>query len=348
MAVIRMRDGAPERSEAVQRLAVALWNLHRQAGRPSTRSLAAGRPISHDTVHRVLRCEAAPRWSTLETVVQGLGGDLETFRALWSGCAESAGEADEVPDQRSAQRERAPSPTSLEPGSGSLRQSSDPWQYRPDTFLAGLAEDVRYGLLALGTTRRLPAGRRLFSEGDLSTHVEVLRTGWVKLTIAPRGVDHLVAIEAPGTLLGLDGLYTEQRHYTVTAVGECVSTVLRAAEMMSFAGRHPGVAATMLGSFARDLQRARLAVVSQSELSVVARLARLLAGLARTTGQSFPEGVQIAVELSQVELAQLIGASENAVQQCLRELRTRGCIRTGYRRISILDLAMLDDIANPW
>jgi CRP-like cAMP-binding protein len=71
------------------------------------------------------------------------------------------------------------------------------------------------------------------------------------------------------------------------------------------------------------------------------RLARVLLEIARTCGQPTDEGVTIGIHLSQPELATMIGVAEATVQKAIRDLRTRGVISTGYRRVTITDLDAL-------
>ncbi|MEU4221972.1 helix-turn-helix domain-containing protein [Actinoplanes sp. NPDC026623] len=49
----------------------------------------------------------------------------------------------------------------------------------------------------------------------------------------------------------------------------------------------------------------------------------------------------IGVRLNQTELAALVGSAEDTVQRALRQLRARGLIRTGYRRIAVLGVPEL-------
>src|SRR5215475_10726734 len=62
----------------------AVTDLHLRAGRPSTRSIArTSGMLSHDTVHRILTEDQTPTWTSLESVVAALGGNVEDFRVLW-------------------------------------------------------------------------------------------------------------------------------------------------------------------------------------------------------------------------------------------------------------------------
>lgn len=78
----------PESAQAIQEAAVALRSalqgLHREAGKPSTRALAAVADVSHTTVADVLSGQRVPPWPTLEKVVKALGGSPGEFRDMWS------------------------------------------------------------------------------------------------------------------------------------------------------------------------------------------------------------------------------------------------------------------------
>ncbi|MEV5557861.1 hypothetical protein AB0L44_29760, partial [Nonomuraea wenchangensis] len=75
---------APGSGNALAILRSRLRELHLHAGEPSFRALARQtRAMSHTTAHTVIRCRTLPQWGNLELVVEALGGDVETFHALW-------------------------------------------------------------------------------------------------------------------------------------------------------------------------------------------------------------------------------------------------------------------------
>ena len=57
-------------------------------------------------------------------------------------------------------------------------------------------------------------------------------------------------------------------------------------------------------------------------------------------------GVEIAVPLSQPELAAMIAIAQATVQKAIHELRDRELIATGYRRIVLADPARLRSLAD--
>jgi trehalose 6-phosphate synthase len=63
-----------------------LHELHLDAGEPGVRHIATGigrGVVSYTTVHNVFRGPKVPKWGHLELIVDQLGGNTETFRALW-------------------------------------------------------------------------------------------------------------------------------------------------------------------------------------------------------------------------------------------------------------------------
>ena len=214
--------------------------------------------------------------------------------------------------------------------------------WAPGSFLDLLTAAERDEITQAGVTRRVPGGRHLLVEGRLDTQVEVIRQGHVKITNTVGGMPRLLAIRLPGDLVGELAAFTGNgRIATVTTCGDVVSTVVRQAEFLHFVGRHPHVATQIAAAIGRKLRWANERRSDFAVFPVHVRLGRLLLDIATTCGEAVQDGLLIRVELSQTELASLVGAREDTVQRALRDLRRDGLVRTGYRRITVLDAAGL-------
>ena len=68
-----------------------LRGLHRYAGEPSTRKIAAAAgKISHSAVHSALSGHSrVPAWPIVDEIVKALGGDIDKFRDLWMRAREA-------------------------------------------------------------------------------------------------------------------------------------------------------------------------------------------------------------------------------------------------------------------
>ncbi|MBB4745135.1 CRP-like cAMP-binding protein [Actinoplanes octamycinicus] len=217
----------------------------------------------------------------------------------------------------------------------------NPWA--PGTFLGSLPTEVALALVADSVKRPFPAGRALLREGDRDTHVVLLIRGFVKATTAVDGVETLLGIRIPGEVVGEIGALTgEPRTATVTACGPVTAGQVNRGDFEAFLRRRQDASALIAAAMARQLRWANRRRTDFAAFPAHIRLARLLAEIADVCGRPRPDGgVEIAVPLSQPDLASMIAIAQATVQKALHELRDAGLIATGYRRLVITDLEKL-------
>lgn len=218
----------------------------------------------------------------------------------------------------------------------------------PGSFLSRLPPHTREALLAVGAKRRFEAGRVLLREGELSDHVELLLRGYVKVTELVGAVDRLMAIRVPGDIVGETAMLTGRlRTATVTACGQVTSTVVSGAQFHHFLRQYPQAAVAMAATMGERLYWANIRRKDFAAYPADVRVARVLIELARICGRKADDGsTVIAVQLSQTELATMVGVAEPTAQKAIRELREANLIRTGYRLMTIVDINALDVVAN--
>ncbi|HTJ33084.1 MAG TPA: Crp/Fnr family transcriptional regulator [Dactylosporangium sp.] len=219
--------------------------------------------------------------------------------------------------------------------------------WNPRTFLGALPEATAKELIGLSVQRQFAPGRVVLREGDRDTHLELILSGFVKVTTSVDGFETLLGIRAPGELVGEVGALTgAPRNATVTACGRVDAGVLNRAEFEAFLRRHPGAAALVTTSLADQLRWANRRRTDFAVYPAHVRLARLLVEIAELCGRPAPGGgVEIGVPLSQPELATMIAIAQATVQKAIQELRRRGLLSTGYRRLTILDPAGMRTLA---
>jgi CRP/FNR family cyclic AMP-dependent transcriptional regulator len=211
-------------------------------------------------------------------------------------------------------------------------------RWAPDSFLARLTAVERVELVALGVTRRLASGRRMLVEGAMTTHVEVIQEGCVKVTVDVGGVPRLLAVRLAGDLVGeLAAVTGRDRSATVTTCGEVVSTVIQQGSFLRYVWAHPRVARQMTATVGERLRWANARRSEFAAFPVHVRVARVLCDIADRCARPGGGNRCVAVELNQTEIATLVGAAEDTVQRALRMLRRRGLITTGYRRVTVVD-----------
>lgn len=217
------------------------------------------------------------------------------------------------------------------------------------SFLARLELDARRALLALGTERRRRRGATLMFEGDAGDEVLVVLEGRAKVvSTTDEGRELVLALRGPGDLLGeLTAIAADElpRFASVVALDDCRVQAIDGAAFRRFLTDHPEaglVLLRMLVTRLRDSDRHR---VEFGSLDVPHRVARLLVDLAGSGEHDGSGTVDIALPLSQEELAGMVSASRETLTRALGALRARRLIETGRRSIRILDLDRLRSYA---
>lgn len=202
-------------------------------------------------------------------------------------------------------------------------------------------DDDAYAALA-GRLRRdhLARGKDLFREGDHGDALHVVVEGKVKICrTAPDGRENVLAILGPGDLLGELSIFdTRPRGATATAVVDSVLATLLRDDFHEWLGEHPRVSYDLLRALAVRLRQTNEAMADLVFTDVPGRLAKTLLGLAERFGTAADGGaIHVAHDLTQEELAQLVGASRETVNKALADFATRGWLRVDGRAVLLLD-----------
>ncbi|WP_067501963.1 Crp/Fnr family transcriptional regulator [Actinoplanes sp. TFC3] len=211
--------------------------------------------------------------------------------------------------------------------------------WAPATFLGSLSPAAAAELVALAVRKRFGAGQIILREGAAAGHVVLLLSGFTKVATAVEGFETLLGIRLPGEVVGETGALTgEPRMATVTACGPVTAGLVGRAAFQDFLRRRPETATLVTAAVARRLRRSDRRLAEFAVFPAHIRLARLLSEIAEVCAVPHPDGsLELAVPLSQPELAAMIGIAQATVQKAVGELRDRGLVRTGYRRVRVLD-----------
>ncbi len=181
-------------------------------------------------------------------------------------------------------------------------------------------------LCALAQPHRRPAGTVLLRQGEQSTHVLALASGSVTVSLrGSSGNPTLLAFRHVGELLGDLGVLTRTpRTATVTAATDCLVHIIPAATFLDHVAEH-GLLSQLLAHAVTRIREAEQVRLELAADNVPARLASMLSRLLATAPREHLGSK--TVNLTQADLAQLIGASRNAVGSALKKWRLRGWLQ---------------------
>lgn len=191
---------------------------------------------------------------------------------------------------------------------------------------------------------KIAKGGILFKEGDEGEHVYVIVDGKLKLgTSSTDGRENLLSILGPGEMFGELSLFDPgPRTSTATAVTDAKLLSLSHEKLIPWLKGNPEVSLHLLARLAQRLRRTNEAVGDLVFSDVPGRVAKALIDLGARFGKQTDEGLYVHHDLTQEELAQLVGASRETVNKALADFAGRNWLKLDGRAVLITDLDRLE------
>ncbi len=214
---------------------------------------------------------------------------------------------------------------------------------RKAPLFAALDDETVQALQATMSKVHLDRGEVLFREGQRGDRLYVITAGKIKLgRTSSDGRENLLSIQGPGEMFGELSLFDPgPRTATATAVAESELIGLGNDQLYEFLDQRPAVSITLLAALARRLRRTNDSLSDLVFTDVPGRVAKALLDLSSRFGRLTDEGTLVAHDLTQEELAQLVGASRETVNKALADFATRGWLKLEARAVMLLDLERL-------
>jgi CRP/FNR family transcriptional regulator, cyclic AMP receptor protein len=206
-----------------------------------------------------------------------------------------------------------------------------------------LSEEDASALRAGVITVHLNRGERLFSEGDTGDKLYVILSGKIKLTkAAPDGRENLLSVHGPGEMFGELSLFDPiPRTSSATAVTNAELAGVAHEDLRTWLSTRPEVAMHLLQALAKRLRRINEVKADLVFTDVPGRVAKALLDLAERFGVPTPAGIQVNHDLTQEELAQLVGASRETVNKALADFAARGWLQLAAKSVLLTDVDRL-------
>lgn len=208
-------------------------------------------------------------------------------------------------------------------------------------FLETLEEADRVALLAAGSAQSWARGEVLVRSGDIADSAIVLLHGWVKVhRSGADGTEVVLGLSGAGDLLGeISALGHGRRYATATALADVTAAVLAAPDLRGLLSRRPGLTLALLdlaiGRLVHADERRAEFVTSESLARVAGRLVELAERFGEPTAD---DAIDVALPITQEELASWSSSSKESTARALRTLRDLGVIRTRRRGFTVVDL----------
>lgn len=188
-------------------------------------------------------------------------------------------------------------------------------------------------------------GQTIFYHGDPGNAMYVLLTGSVRLSLpSEAGAEVLVAVLRPGEHFGeLAALDGRPRYVTAVAAEATEVLAIHREKLVAFLREHAEASLQVALSLSLRLRHITELLADMTFLDLLSRLAKRLCQLAGVLHE--PAEGAAEVQVGQDALADMVGATREAVNKQLARLREMGLIETGRGHVRILRPARLRAIA---
>jgi CRP/FNR family cyclic AMP-dependent transcriptional regulator len=206
------------------------------------------------------------------------------------------------------------------------------------SWFSKLSQPLRQAILSRAIVRRLADGATLSSRGSPAEDWVGVAKGAVRVSsVSLSGKQVTLTYVEPGTWFGdialFDGL---PRTHDANAHGETTLLIVRKADFRELLAQHVELYDALLRLNCRRLRLMFDAIEDLNTRPLAGRLARQLLLLARSYGVSEGGEIRIGLQLAQEDLAQLLGASRQRVNQELKSFEREGALRIEPTRLVIL------------
>lgn len=199
------------------------------------------------------------------------------------------------------------------------------------TAAAALAKDLQ--------PVEFPRGHVVFNEGEPGDRLYIILSGKVKVgRRSPDGRENLQMIMGPSDMFGELSVFDPgPRISSATTVTEVHAVTMDRDALRSWIADRPQIAEQLLRVLARRLRRTNNNLADLIFTDVPGRVAKQLLQLAQRFGTQEAGAVRVTHDLTQEEIAQLVGASRETVNKALADFAQRGWLRLEGKSVLIAD-----------
>jgi len=216
------------------------------------------------------------------------------------------------------------------------------------SWFSKLSLPLRNDILSRSSVRRLADGAMLSARGQPADEWCGVAKGAVRVSsVSLSGKEITLTYVEPGVWFGdislFDGL---PRTHDANAHGATTLLVVRKPDFKELLAKHVELYDALLRLNCRRLRLMFDVVEDLNTRPLAARLAKQIVLLARSYGVHDGEEIRIGLQLAQEDLAQMLGASRQRVNQELKGFERDGAVRIEPTRLVVLSKEKLLAIAS--
>jgi CRP/FNR family transcriptional regulator len=210
-------------------------------------------------------------------------------------------------------------------------------------LLQGISETEAQRVARLCTERKYQKGATIFSKGDPSNALFIVKTGKVRiLFVSEKGTETIVHILKEGAIFGELLLSEEERAFTAVAGTDALVTILSKGSLVELLAAIPTVSRNFIRLLSKRLAKVEMEFGDFGHTWSYNRLAKILLRLCEEHGKETPKGTMIPLRLTHEDLANLIGTTRETVTNQMIRFRRMGLVKR-QDRILVVNKPRLEE-----
>ena len=203
----------------------------------------------------------------------------------------------------------------------------------------GVDADAVAALIKEMETLTFSRGTTIFDEGEPGDRLYIIVDGKVKLARhAPDGRENLLSVMGPSDMFGELSIFDPgPRTSSAVCVTEVTAATMDSQMLKQWITDHPEISQQLLRVLARRLRRTNASLADLIFTDVPGRVAKTLLQLANRFGTQEGGALRVNHDLTQEEIAQLVGASRETVNKALATFMHRGWIKLEGKSVLFVD-----------
>jgi CRP/FNR family transcriptional regulator len=211
-------------------------------------------------------------------------------------------------------------------------------------FLEESNDDLECVIRDCVNRTRFEDGEVLFMQGQPSTNLYALADGMVKIcTHSSDGHEQIVGLSSPNNLLvGLQSMSEERYAYTAIAATAVTACRINHRALLAKVVDQGDVAMRLIKAFNAQLAHSRALMEVMGHHGAASKIASFILLM---TPKSEQGNCEFSMPFSRVEMASLLGLSEETVCRAMARMRRDGAIYAPRGRVEIRDWDRLQAVA---
>jgi CRP-like cAMP-binding protein len=224
----------------------------------------------------------------------------------------------------------------------------DKWDFESESILADLPMEDLELLMARKVEQVYKKGEVIFREGGYPSGIYYIKNGKVKKYKMDReGREQIIYVANTGELLGYHAILSADNYPDSAAVlEESIITFVPKEDFLEAIGQSDVLNRRLLKTLSHEFAVLANSLTLFAQKSVRERLALQLIVIREKYKVNFEPGMPVEINMSRGDLASLVGTARENVVRMLSELKEEGTVETKGRKIIVLDVKKLIEIAD--